>query len=155
MTIRLPRIALPLLAGLVLAALAACASDATASNDDFSTAALNGGSGPSSSTGGARMKCERRSNRSKVSVDGRGLAAGSYTARIRSGSSQASAPAQSPVRGEVEFDFDSDGGDIAAGATAIAADFIVVNAAGADVTGEILDASGAVVRTQSVDCRVR
>jgi hypothetical protein len=45
-------------------------------------------------------------------------------AMVTSGANTATAPARQTDGDEVEFDFDSDAGDIAAGATAIAADFI-------------------------------
>ena len=51
---------------------------------------------------------------------------------------------------EVEFDFDSEPDDIAAGATAIAAGFI--QGAPPQVTGQILDTSGAVVVQATVTC---
>ena len=74
--------------------------------------------------GVARVRCELRTGRSRISVDGNNLAPGSYRARVTSGGASVDAPAQAAVGDEVEFDFDSDGGDIAAGATAIPADFI-------------------------------
>lgn len=73
------------------------------------------------------VKCETRANRSKASVDGRGFAAGLYRARLRSGAAtnvKWSKTLKRPRRGELEFDFDSDGGDIRAGATAISPKFI-------------------------------
>jgi hypothetical protein len=54
----------------------------------------------------------------------------------------------------VEFDFDSDRGDIARGATRIAARFIVARS-GPDVIGELLNAQGRVVARQGVECRLR
>jgi hypothetical protein len=87
-------------------------------------------------------------------VDGRNLPSGSYTARVTSGSNSRTAPAQPTVGDEVEFDFDSNQNDIAAGATAIPANFILVSAT-PDVRGEILNAAGAVVRTLGVNCRIR
>ena len=100
----------------------------------------------------ARVTCEVRSKRSRISVDGRRLspADGQYSARAKSGANTASAPAKAAVAGEAEFDFDSDEGDIAAGAVAIAPNFI-----GTDVTGEILDASGKVVATATARCKVK
>ena len=98
-----------------------------------------------------RVSCEASATRSKVSVDGRGLAAGSYTTQVISGGNMAAAPAQSPVRGEIETDYDSNPGDIAQGAVAIAPNFIV----GGSVTGKVLDASGNTVIADTVLCRVR
>lgn len=97
-----------------------------------------------------RVKCEKQANRSKVSVDGRGLAAGEYHANIISGSNH---KASKPVTGggEIEFDFDSDKGDIAAGATAIGPKFIQ----GGKVTGQIVEASGHVVIEATNTCRTR
>jgi hypothetical protein len=54
------------------------------------------------------------------------------------------------VGDEVEFDFDSDPGDIAAGATAIAPDF--VQGTPPQVTGTILDAGGVTVIEATVTC---
>ena len=99
------------------------------------------------------VKCEVRSNRSKISVDGNDLANGSYQASAVSGANTATAPAHQTIGDEVEFDFDSDGGDIAAGATAIAADFI--QGTPPQVTGTILTLGGNVVVQATVDCIVR
>lgn len=101
---------------------------------------------PSSAT--VSVKCETRSNRSKVSVDGNNLIVASYQARVTSGANTATAPARPTVGDEVEFDFDSDGGDIAAGATAIPPTFIQ----GGQVTGAILTTGGAVVVEATVTC---
>lgn len=105
---------------------------------------------PPPAGGTVRVRCEVRSNRSRVSVDGNNLAAGSYRARAVSGSNVAEAPAAATIGDEVEFDFDSDGGDIAAGATPIAADFI--QGTPPQVTGAILTLSGAVVAEATVTC---
>ncbi len=71
------------------------------------------------------VKCEVRSGRSKISVDGKGYAAGYYRARVASGAGVVWAKAfKRPVAGELEFDFDSNPADIRAGATAISAAFI-------------------------------
>lgn len=98
-----------------------------------------------------RVSCEVRANRSKISVDGRGLAAGTYTTQAISGANSATAGPAAPVGGEVQTDYDSNPADIAAGATAIAANFIQ----GARVTGKVLDASGAVLATRTAICRVK
>lgn len=147
-------------AGLALA----CASESTGPTDlNNSTLASGPGSGGGGSGGGGgggggggpiKVKCERRSNRSKASVDGNNLASGSYRARVTSGGNSVTSPARNTVGDEVEFDFDSNRNDIAQGATPIPANFIVV-ASGSDVKGEILNASGQVVRTLGVDCRIR
>lgn len=52
---------------------------------------------------------------------------------------------------EVECDFASNAGDIAAGATQIAANFIQ----GGSVTGKLIDAAGFTVASDTVSCRVR
>lgn len=98
-----------------------------------------------------RVSCEVRSNRSKISVDGRGLAAGNYTTQAISGANSATAGPAAAVNGEVQTDYDSNPADIAAGATAIPANFIQ----GARVTGKVMDASGAVLATRTAACRVR
>lgn len=98
-----------------------------------------------------RVSCEVRSSRSKVSVDGRGLAAGTYTTQAQSGANTALSGPETAVGGEIQTDYDSNPADIAAGATPIAADFIQ----GARVTGKVLDSSGAVIATRTAACRVR
>jgi hypothetical protein len=156
MPTRLPNLLAPLLAGIALT-LVACASDTTGATDDFSSRnALSSGSGAGTSASGqVRVRCEKRANRSKISVDGRSLSAGNYAARVSSGSNQMVATFRPAVAGEAEFDFDSNQNDIAAGATAIGPSFIVINGSGPEVTGELLDAAGNVVDSLSVECRVR
>lgn len=95
------------------------------------------------------VKCETRSDRSKASVDGSGLAAGNYSAVLVSGPNTATAPAKPAVQGQAEFDFDSNPRDIRQGATAIAPNFIVNNRA----TGKLLNASGQVIAQRTVTCR--
>jgi hypothetical protein len=106
---------------------------------------------PGPASGSVRVRCEQRSDRSKVSVDGNDLRAGSYSARVISGANAASSGLQATVGDEVEFDFDSEPDDIAAGATAIGSDFIQ----GGQVTGQILDAGGAVVVESTVPCEIK
>ncbi len=72
-----------------------------------------------------RVSCEKRSNRSKASVDGSNLDAGSYRAVLRSGGKGVTTPYATAVGDEAEFDFDSRPADIAEGATAISPQFIV------------------------------
>jgi hypothetical protein len=100
-----------------------------------------------------RVRCETRlfPPRSKISIDGSGLAAGDYKAVAKSGTHRAVAPLQGAVGDEVEFDFDSNPNDILEGATAIGATFIQNN----KVVGKILDSTGAVVARDSKTCRVR
>jgi hypothetical protein len=108
---------------------------------------------PPSANATVIVKCELRADRSRISVDGNGLASGSYQASATSGANAATAPAHQTIGDEVEFDFDSDGGDIAAGATAIAADFI--QGIPPQVTGTILTLGGGVVVQATVDCVVK
>jgi hypothetical protein len=108
---------------------------------------------PPSANATVIVKCELRADRSRISVDGNGLASGSYQASATSGANAATAPAHQTIGDEVEFDFDSDGGDIAAGATAIAADFI--QGTPPQVTGTILTLGGGVVVQATVDCVVK
>jgi hypothetical protein len=98
-----------------------------------------------------RVQCEVRNNRAKVSVDGNGLAAGQYSAVVMSGTNTAQSGYAAAIGDEAEFDFDSDRGDIAQGATAIASNFIV----GGVVTGKIVNAAGATVISDAVACRVK
>ena len=70
-----------------------------------------------------QVSCEKRSNRSKISIDGNNLASGSYRAVAKSGTRTATSDFATTVGDEVEFDFDSRAGDIAEGATAIGAQF--------------------------------
>ena len=108
---------------------------------------------PPSANATVIVKCELRADRSKISVDGNGLASGSYQASVVSGANTATAPAHQTIGDEAEFDFDSDGGDIAAGATAIAADFI--QGTPPQVTGAILTLGGGTVVQATVDCVVK
>ncbi len=95
-----------------------------------------------------KVTCERRQNRSKVSVDAKNLIAGSYLAEITSGGNRASSPLKNTIGDEVEFDFDSDPDDIAEGATPIAPDFIQ-----GTVSAKILNEGGeTVVAVDSVPC---
>ena len=102
------------------------------------------------SAAGVQVKCEKRADRSKISVDGDGLATGTYKAFVISGSNSKTSAARPTVGDEVEFDFDSAPDDIAAGATAISRAFIQ----GA-VTGKIVNARGSVVASDTVGCRTR
>jgi hypothetical protein len=108
---------------------------------------------PPSGNATVLVKCEVRAGRSKISVDGNDLAAGSYQAEAASGANTATAPAHQTVGDEVEFDFDSNGGDIAAGATAIGAAFI--QGTPPQVTGRILTLGGAVVVEATANCLVK
>ncbi|MBL0088453.1 MAG: hypothetical protein IPP87_09110 [Ideonella sp.] len=100
-----------------------------------------------------RVQCEQRgTQRAQVSVDAKGLVSGqSYSAAVVSGGNSAMAAPQRAAGGEVQFDFDSNPGDIAAGATAITATFIT----GGSVTGKVLAADGSTLIADTVACRVR
>jgi hypothetical protein len=76
--------------------------------------------------GTLRVRCEVRSNRSKISVDGKKIkSTGNVTAVVTNtdGISVAADPKLIVLK-QVEFDFDSDSGDIADGATPISPNFI-------------------------------
>lgn len=122
------------------------ASTATSCTPNPCGPAAGGGGG----TAGVLVSCERRAGRSKASVDGSGLPTGSYQARVLSGAGSATAPARSTIGDQVEFDFDSDPGDVAAGASPIAADFIVGTPP--QLTGQILALDGTVVVESTVTC---
>lgn len=114
-----------------------------------------GSNGASGSIGTLRIRCElRTSGRSKISVDGKNLSVGSYSARVRSGGNSAASGLQASVGDEVEFDFDSARDDIQAGATPIASDFIQTSGS-PDVTAEVLSAAGETVLSGGADCEVR
>jgi hypothetical protein len=96
------------------------------------------------------VDCERRADRSRASVNGNNLPAGNYSARLTSGGNTAATGLAATIGDEVEFDFDSAPDDVAAGATAIAAGFLVGTPPQA--TGEILDTAGQVVAAATVVC---
>jgi len=102
-----------------------------------------------------RVQCEQRGTvRSTLSVEARGLpilAAGAYTAQVVSGPNMATSPDLVLKGREAEADFDSDKGDIAESATAIAGNFIV----GGSATGKIAAPDGTTVISDTVACRVR
>jgi hypothetical protein len=73
------------------------------------------------------VKCETRgTSRSKVSIDGAGLTGTYYAIAFSPGSTavKSKAPKLADGSHEVEFDFDSNPADIAAGATKISPTFI-------------------------------
>ena len=107
--------------------------------------------GADASAARIKVTCEVRPTRSTISVDGKDLAAGTYSSVAVSGGNMASTLPEAAVAGEVETDYSSRPADIKAGATAIASTFIV----GASVTGKIVDASGHTVISDTVACRVR
>jgi len=71
------------------------------------------------------VRCEKRGSRSKASVDGNNLRSGQYKAVLKSGTRTARTDFDQTIGDEIEFDFDSNRNDIAEGATAIPANFIV------------------------------
>lgn len=98
------------------------------------------------------VKCEKRVNRSKISVDGRNLAPGRlYRCRAQSGINVRTTVLKRAVGDELECDFDSNPNNIAAGATRIPPDFI----RGRQVTGKILNRLGRTVISDTSICRVR
>jgi len=102
-----------------------------------------------------RVQCEQRGvQRAKISIDGNNLApvAGLYRAQVvlASGLGAATSAGASLIGDEVEFDFDSNPADIAAGATAIPNNFIDGN-----VIGKILAPDGTTVISDTVACRIR
>lgn len=99
-----------------------------------------------------RVDCEKRSGRSKASVDGNNLPDGSYRAVISSGGATARSAFQHTAGDEVEFDFDSRQADIAEGATPIPAGFIQDGR----VRGWLVNGSGQrVTAVVTAICRVR
>lgn len=99
-----------------------------------------------------KISCEKRTARSKVSVDGNNLRpGGTYYAVVTSGANQVQTGVAAAVGDEVEFDLDSNVGDIAQGAVAIATNFIVDGR----VSAQLRDAAGNVVASGSAICRVR
>jgi hypothetical protein len=97
-----------------------------------------------------RVKCERRADRSVISVDGRNLTVGAYSANITSGANSVDAALIHSIGDEVGFDFASNQNDIAQGAVAVPSNFIQ-----GSVTAKILTADGFVVVSDTVACRTR
>lgn len=100
-----------------------------------------------------KVTCEARgTTRSKVSVDAKGLGAGTYTTvAVSGGGNMATSQPEAAVGGEIETDYDSRPADIKAGATAIPPTFIT----GGTVTGKVVNASGHTVISDTVACRMR
>jgi hypothetical protein len=113
----------------------------------------NGGGGGSSAAGTLRLRCEVRPGRSKISVDGNNLSPrnGTFSARVQASGGSAVAGPATAIGDEVEFDFDSNPGDIAEGATRIPATFITAQT-GPDVVAEIRNAQNQGVASASGDC---
>jgi hypothetical protein len=151
-----------LLGGILVAAMAgglgACAGDDTGPLAPSSTEAATPAAPVSTQAlpGVIRLRRERRSSRSRISVDGRNLSprTGRFRARVRAAGGTATTGLQRAVGGEAEFDFDSNRADIRAGATAIPATFVRARS-GPDVVAEILNAQGTVVARQGGECVIR
>lgn len=139
----------------LLGAAGACSNDVT-SPTSASDAALGSSSEAIASLGSLRVRCERRSNRSKISLDGNNLSPrnGSFRGRVKASGGTVTSRSKRAVGDEVEFDFDSNPNDVAAGATQIPASFITARS-GPDVIGEILNSSGVVVARQGAECSFR
>lgn len=147
------------LSGLALAvgSLAACSDSSSAPSAPSEAATgLQPASPVTPAIASIRLRCERRANRSKISVDGRGLVprGGSFRARVTAAGGTVTSSAQRAVAGEAEFDFDSNRNDIQAGATRIAATFVRARP-GPDVVARILNAGGQVVATQNAECAIQ
>jgi hypothetical protein len=99
-----------------------------------------------------KVTCEARgTSRSKISIDGKDLAPGTYTTVAVSGGNMAVSKPEAAVGDEIETDYDSRPADIKAGATPIASTFIV----GGSVTGKVVNATGHTVVSDTVACRMR
>jgi hypothetical protein len=120
----------------------------------LSTLILNAGLLSSAEAANVRVKCEKRGTaRSSVSVDVQNADPKfDYYTVVTSGANAATSELQSPVGDEVEFDFDSDPRDIAAGDTAIGKNFIVGGRVSATVFN---DQDFAVGSASNIVCRTR
>lgn len=120
----------------------------------LSTLILNAGLLSSAEAANVRVKCEKRGTaRSSVSVDVQNADPKfDYYTVVTSGANAATSELQSPVGDEVEFDFDSDPRDIAAGETAIGKNFIVGGRVSATVFN---DQDFAVGSASNIVCRTR
>ncbi len=98
------------------------------------------------------VRCEKRNSRSKASVDGSNLRSGQYRAVLKSGTRTARSSFDQTTGDEVEFDFDSNPNDIAEGASALSANFIVDGR----VRGYLVNASNQrVTPIVTAICRIR
>lgn len=98
------------------------------------------------------VRCEKRSNRSSASIDGRRLASGFYRAVLKSGGKTVRSAFDQAIANEIAFDFDSNPNDISLGATPIPANFIV----NGQVKGYLVNQSGQrVTPIATVACRIR
>jgi hypothetical protein len=71
------------------------------------------------------VRCEKRTQRSSASVDGRSLVSVFYRAVLKSGAKTIRSDFDQAIGHEVAFDFDSNPNDISLSATPIPANFIV------------------------------
>ncbi|MGI8738834.1 MAG: hypothetical protein ACR2KU_04050 [Gammaproteobacteria bacterium] len=97
------------------------------------------------------VRCDKRVNRSSISVDGNNLVARFLRCRAQSGINLRTTRLKRTVGDELECDFDSNLNDIAAGATRIPANFI----RGRQVTGKLINRFGRTVISDTSICRVR
>ena len=138
------------------AVLAACSSELSGPTESSGTAAGATTANASAVAVSLRVRCERRSSRSKISVDGDNLSPrnGRFSARVRAAAGTVTSATKRAVGDEAEFDFDSNRNDIAQGATRISAKFITARS-GPDVVGEILNSQGKVIASRGVECTFR
>jgi hypothetical protein len=144
-----------ILAGLVVSA-GACNNEALTPSAGFSgTSEAKTAAEQNLSTLAAtlRVTCERRSDRSKISVDANNVTPrnGRFQARVRAAGGTVTSALKRAIGDEVEFDFDS---NTELGATRIPANFIRART-GADVIGQLLNANGVVVASRGVECSFR
>jgi hypothetical protein len=144
-----------LLASLAISA-GACGSetlDPSSSSTGSSEATILAQDNLSALSASLRVRCERRSNRSKISVDANNVSPRNarYKARVRAAGGTVTSALKRAIGDEVEFDFDS---NTERGATRIPANFIR-GKAGADVIGQLLNANGVVVASSGVNCDFR
>jgi hypothetical protein len=152
----------PALGGLILGGLvgiaAACNQEALdpSTSSTFTDPTLTADQNVSSLSAILRVRCERRPDRSKISVDANNVTPrnGRFRARVRAAGGTVTSPFKRAVGDEVEFDFDSERDDIADGATPIPVNFIQ-RRDGPDVVGVLLNAQGEVVVRRGVECEFR
>jgi hypothetical protein len=151
----------PALGGLALAGVVGYAAACNNETQDPSTAPSSGATVTSVEELSAlaatlRVRCERRPDRSKISVDANNLTSrnATFRARVRAAGGTVTSRAKRQVGDEVEFDFDSERDDIAAGATRIPVNFIQ-RRDGPDVVGILLNSAGTVVLRRGVECEFR
>lgn len=125
-------------------------------DDDFDDSSEDEDASDDSAAGTGTAKilvsCDTYSDRSKISVNGKDLVSGDYSATVTSGGVSVSGPVKATVDNEIEFDFDSDETNIAEGATAIDAGFIQ----GGTVDAQIIDDSTGepVITVENVACSI-